>query len=54
MLESKRQKKVIDYLHSLGAWTVKIISANRNGVPDIIACVPMDKEQVCIMKIIRE
>lgn len=46
MLESKRQKKVIDYLHSLGAWTVKVIQANKNGVTDIIACVPMTKDQV--------
>ncbi len=46
MLESKRQKKVIDLLHSLGAWTVKVIQANKSGVPDIIACVPMTKEEV--------
>lgn len=46
MLESKRQKKVIDYLHSLGAWTVKVIQANKAGVPDILACVPMTKEDV--------
>jgi len=46
MLESKRQKKVTDHLHSLGAWTVKVIQANKSGVTDIIACVPMTKEQV--------
>ncbi len=46
MLESKRQKKILDYLSTLGAWTVKVIQANRNGVPDIIACVPMTKEEV--------
>ena len=46
MLESKRQKKVIDYLHSLGAWTVKVIQGNRSGCPDVLACVPMTKEEV--------
>lgn len=46
MLESKRQKKVIDYLHSLGAWTVKVIQGNKSGIPDILACVPMTKEEV--------
>ena len=46
MLESKRQKKVIDYLHSLGAWTVKVLQGNKSGIPDIIACVPMTKEEV--------
>jgi hypothetical protein len=46
MLESKRQKKIIDYLHSIGAWTVKVIQGNKAGVPDIIACVPMNKEQI--------
>lgn len=46
MLESKRQKKVLDFLHSLGAWTIKVIQGNKSGCPDIIACVPMGKEQV--------
>lgn len=46
MLESKRQKKITDYLHSLGAWTVKVIQGNKSGCPDIIACVPMTKAQV--------
>ena len=49
MKESAGQKKSIDYLHSLGAWTVKIISANKSGVHDIIACVPMTKEQILKM-----
>jgi len=46
MLEAKRQKKVTDYLHSLGAWTIKVIQGNKSGCPDIIACVPMTKEEV--------
>ncbi len=47
MLESGSQSKILNHLHSkLKAWTVKVISANKKGVPDIIACVPMTKEQV--------
>ena len=46
MLESARQKKIINHLHSLGAWTVKVIQGNKSGVPDIVACVPMTKDQV--------
>lgn len=38
MLESAIQKKIIDYLHSKGAYTVKVIQANKNGVPDILCC----------------
>ena len=41
MKESKVQKKIIDHLHSLGAWTVKTIKSNKSGVPDILACVPI-------------
>ena len=36
MKESAVQKKIIDYLHSVGAWTVKTIQCNKAGVPDII------------------
>lgn len=38
MKESKVQKDIIDYLHSIGAWTVKTIKCNKSGVPDILAC----------------
>lgn len=38
MKESAVQKKIIDYLHSVGAWTVKTIQCNKAGVPDILAC----------------
>jgi len=46
MLESSRQKKIIDYLHSIGAWTCKVVQGNKRGIPDVLACVPMTKEQV--------
>ena len=38
MKESAVQKKIIDYLHSIGAWTVKTIQCNKAGVPDILCC----------------
>lgn len=38
MSESKIQNKIIDYLNSKGAYTVKTISTNRSGTPDIICC----------------
>jgi len=38
MTEQQLQKKILDYLDSLGAWTVKTISVNKRGVPDILCC----------------
>lgn len=38
MTEQKIQKKIIDYLDSLGAYVVKIIKCNRSGVADILVC----------------
>jgi len=38
MSEAQIQKKIIDYLESLGAYTVKVISSNKKGVPDILCC----------------
>ena len=38
MLESQLQKHVIDYLESKNYYVVKIIKANKSGVPDILFC----------------
>jgi len=38
MLESKIQKQIVKELESNGAYVVKVISATRKGVPDILAC----------------
>ncbi len=38
MNESKIQKKIIDYLDTKG-FTFKVMSANKSGIPDIIALV---------------
>ena len=38
MAESKIQKQIIDYLESKGYYVVKVILANKRGVPDILFC----------------
>lgn len=40
MKEQTFQKKLIKLLEKQGFYVVKVISANRSGVPDIIACSP--------------
>ena len=37
MLESKHQKKIIDFLVKQGWYCVKIISCSKPGFPDLIA-----------------
>ena len=36
--EQALQKKILTYLDSMGCWTVKTISCNKNGVCDILCC----------------
>jgi len=43
MSEQKTQKKILDWLNSVGFYTVKTITCNRKGVPDILACAPDGK-----------
>ena len=38
MTEAQLQKKILDFLDSIGAWTCKTITTNKRGVPDILAC----------------
>lgn len=38
MKESQIQTKIIKYLNGIGAYTIKTISTNRNGCPDVICC----------------
>lgn len=38
MTEQQIQKKILDYLDSIDCYTVKVINANKSGVPDILAC----------------
>lgn len=41
MSEQKLQKKILDWLTANGYWVVKVSVANKNGVPDILACSPL-------------
>jgi len=38
MTEQAIQKKMIKYLESVDAYVVKIVSASKSGVPDILCC----------------
>lgn len=38
MTEQQIQKKIIAYLESRGCYVVKVISASKSGVPDILGC----------------
>lgn len=38
MLESKVQTELIHYLESRGHYVIKVVRANKSGVPDLIAC----------------
>ena len=40
MREQDLQKKIIKHLEACGYHTVKVITATKRGVPDIIACSP--------------
>ena len=41
--EQTVQKQIIKYLESYGYYVVKVVVANKRGVPDIIACSPQGK-----------
>ena len=38
MRESQIQTKIIKYLNGIGAYTIKTITTNKNGCPDVICC----------------
>jgi len=38
MKEQDLQKKIQKYLEEKGCYVVKVISANKNGVPDLLFC----------------
>ena len=37
-LESKIQKEIIDYLEKGGHYVIKIVVANKKGIPDLVVC----------------
>lgn len=38
MLEKNIQKKILQYLKSIGAYAVKTMITSKNGVPDVLVC----------------
>jgi Holliday junction resolvase len=38
MTEQQIQTKIIKYLESIDAYVVKIVSASKSGVPDLLCC----------------
>ena len=40
MSEQKLQSKILKWLQRQGCYTVKVVSATKAGVPDIIGCLP--------------
>lgn len=38
MREADIQRRILRELKKLGAWSVKVMQASRNGTPDILAC----------------
>ena len=45
MSEQNIQRNIQNKLKSLGCWFVKVITCNKSGTPDIIACVPVEITQ---------
>jgi len=39
MKEQDIQRKIIKYLEANGAYVVKVMSATKSGIPDILACI---------------
>lgn len=37
-MESDTQTRIIKWLNTIGAYVIKTISANKNGIPDILCC----------------
>ena len=46
MLEKTGQRKILVRLRERGAWTVKVITCNQPGTPDILAAVPMTLKEI--------
>ena len=44
MKEQDFQRKIVKELEDNSAYTVKVITASKKGVPDILACLPITKE----------
>ena len=40
--EQTIQRSITKYLEKQGAWVTKVITANKSGVPDVLACLPIE------------
>ena len=43
MKEQDYQRKIVNLLEENDAYTVKVITASKKGVPDIVGCLPITK-----------
>lgn len=39
MSEQQLQAKIIKYIFGIGGYTVKVVTATKSGIPDILACI---------------
>jgi hypothetical protein len=37
--ESAVQLEIVKYIRSIGGWVIKVMRANENGCPDLLACI---------------
>ena len=44
MKEQDYQRKIVNLLELNNAYTVKVITASKKGVPDVVGCLPITKE----------
>jgi hypothetical protein len=44
MKEQDYQRKIVNLLEENNAYTVKVITASKKGVPDIVGCLPITKD----------
>lgn len=43
MKEQDLQRNIIKYLESIGYYVVKVVTASKSGVPDLLCCAPGGK-----------
>ena len=44
-MESDVQSRIITFFKFLRAWTFKAMVSSRNGTPDVIACIPITRDE---------
>ena len=51
MRESQIQKKIIQIIEAAGGYVVKTMATNRNGVPDLLCCMPQFEGQLWAIEV---